>query len=91
VIWSAALWQLAGALTDVSPAGLLVAALLAGLLVAVATVGRRAPLGGPQITTGGLRQRAALILPRHRDPDAPGRTRPRGPTRPPAAVLPAAR
>ncbi|MEV4352067.1 DUF6412 domain-containing protein [Actinoplanes sp. NPDC049596] len=80
MIWSVALWHLIGALTDVGPAGLVVGALLVAVLAAVAVAGRRVPVGGARITPGVLRQRAARILPRHRDPDAAGRTRPRGPT-----------
>jgi hypothetical protein len=38
-------------------------------------------------TTGALRSRADRAgVPRHRDPDASGRTRPRGPTAAPAAA-----
>ncbi|SNY74735.1 DUF6412 domain-containing protein [Paractinoplanes atraurantiacus] len=81
MIWSVALWHLIGALTDVSPAGLVVGALLVAVLAAVAAATHRSPVGAPQVTPGVLRQRAARILPRHRDPDAAGRTRPRGPTR----------
>ncbi|MFF5083466.1 DUF6412 domain-containing protein [Actinoplanes sp. NPDC000266] len=81
MIWSVALWHLIGALTDVSPAGLVVGALLVAVLAAVAAATHRSPTSAPQVTPGVLRQRAARILPRHRDPDAPGRTRPRGPTR----------
>ncbi|WP_430782135.1 DUF6412 domain-containing protein [Actinoplanes sp. G11-F43] len=42
---------------------------------------------GHSVGLSALRSRAVRAgVPRHRDPDAPGRTRPRGPTGAPAAA-----
>ena len=86
VIGWVALWHLAGVLTEHGPAGLLAGLLLVTVLAAVA-VGTRRPAVTPALTRRMVRQRAARTgVPRHRDPDSSGRTRPRGPTRPLAAV-----
>jgi hypothetical protein len=92
--WLAALWHVLGVLVDAGPAGLLagtaavagtllVAALAALVLLRRALAGRRV-----QALTGrALRERSGRIgVPRHRDPDAAGRPRPRAPS----AVLAAA-
>ena len=91
MIWLGALWRLVGVLTvgvltEVSPTSALLATAVAAsvLLTAVlaARVGRRvgsAP--GPLVTRRALRARADRTgIPRHRDPDASGRPRPRAPT-----------
>jgi hypothetical protein len=88
VIWFEAFWQLVSVLTAAGPTGLLVGTgAVAGLLLIVALSagvlwGRR-PTGADSRDAGRtLRQQAARTgVPRHRDPDASGRIRPRGPTR----------
>jgi len=82
VIWYSALWHLLGVLTEVGPAGLLAGtAAAAGLLLAVALAVRVLRRGavaapGPRITP----PLPTMGVPRHRDPDAQGRPRPRAPT-----------
>ncbi|GAB2586125.1 hypothetical protein Aab01nite_51980 [Paractinoplanes abujensis] len=75
-------------LTDAGPsalAGVLVVAALAAIVLLVVRQGQ-----GGDHTAGtrlGLRARADKAgVPRYRDPDAPGRTRPRGPTARPLAA-----
>ena len=85
MIWSALL-SLLSSVTDAGPAGAVAGLLLITVLAAVAVLTRDAAPAAPPVTRRLLRQRAARSgVPRHRDPDAPGRTRPRGPTRPLAA------
>ncbi|MBM2623787.1 hypothetical protein JIG36_50695 [Actinoplanes sp. LDG1-06] len=86
--WLGAVWWLVSMLTDAGPstlAGVLVVAALAAVVLLVVRA-----VGGDETATHGLalRSRADKAgVPRYRDPDAPGRTRPRGPTvRPPAAA-----
>jgi hypothetical protein len=87
--WLGALWWLVSVLTDAGPsalAGVLVVAALAAVVLLLV----RAVAGDDPATTGlALRRRSDKTgVPRYRDPDAPGRTRPRGPTaRPLAAAL----
>jgi Family of unknown function (DUF6412) len=87
VTWLGALWQVLGVLAEVGPAGLLAgtAAVASALLVAALAaliVLRRALAGpGPAVACRALRDRANRIgVPRHRDPDAAGRPRPRAPS-----------
>lgn len=86
VIWLAAFSYLVSVLTEAGPTGLLLGtgAIAGVLLVAVfatGALGRRAAAVDPCATRRVLRERADRAgVPRHRDPDAPGRTRPRGPT-----------
>jgi hypothetical protein len=84
MLW-AALWHVLGVLLtgDTSPAGLLAgAAALALLLVAAVAVRallhRRAGLPRPWARLG--RRLRGAAVPRYRDPDAAGRSRPRAPT-----------
>jgi hypothetical protein len=92
MIWFEALWRLVSLLTDAGSAGLLLGGAAAGVLLlaaiaAVVSIARRAALPDARITRRALRERTARTgVPRHRDPDAPGRTRPRGPTAAPAAA-----
>ena len=93
MIWFSALWHLLGVLTEVGPAGLLAGtAAAAGLLLAAALAVRvliRGVVAGPalRITRRLLREQAGRTgVPRHRDPDARGRSRPRAPTATPAAA-----
>ena len=84
--WFGLLWHLVGVLADAGPAGLLAGTAAAtGLLLTVMLAAvrlRRIVTGpGPRVTRRILRERAGLTgTPRHRDPDAAGRTRPRAPT-----------
>jgi len=91
VIWLGAFWRLVGVLTvgvltEVGPTGVVVAtAVAAGVLltaVVAARVLRRVGSGsGPLVTPRVLRAQADRTgIPRHRDPDASGRPRPRAPT-----------
>ena len=85
--WLGALWWLVSVLTDAGPSTLagvlLIAALAAVVLVVVRQVGGDGTAGARL----GLRARAHKAgVPRYRDPDAPGRTRPRGPTARPLAA-----
>ena len=81
------IWHLVGVLTDVGPAGLFLGTVAAtGVLLAVvlsASILVRRVVGGPSplVTRRVLRERAGRAgVPRHRDPDAAGRSRPRAPT-----------
>ncbi|MGS2619052.1 DUF6412 domain-containing protein [Micromonospora sp. LZ34] len=85
--WFGVLWHLAGVLTDAGPAGLLVgtAAVTGVLLTAVLAASillRRVGAGpGLRVTRRILRERTRRAgIPRHRDPDAAGQSRPRAPT-----------
>ncbi|BBH70475.1 hypothetical protein ACTI_71600 [Actinoplanes sp. OR16] len=85
MLWEA-LWRLVGLLTDAGPTAMLVgAASVAGVLLltalaASALLDSRA-VANPPVSRAEMRDRARRTgVPRHRDPDAPGRTRPRGPT-----------
>jgi hypothetical protein len=79
-----ALGYLLSLLTDVGPAGLLAGSAVGVLLLVVAArvlLGGRPAAARPLVTRGALRDRARRVgVPRHRDPDASGRTRPRAPT-----------
>lgn len=92
-MWFGALWSLVSVLTDSGPTGLLLGAgavagvLLVTMLTASVLLGGRSAAGRPAVSHRVLRERARRTgVPRYRDPDADGRTRPRGPT----AVLAAA-
>jgi hypothetical protein len=92
VNWLGALWYVVGLLADVGPGGLLAGSAAAGVLL-VAVLAARALLVGAvdrpdrATTHQGLRERARTVrVPRHRDPDAAGRSRPRAPTTAPAAA-----
>ncbi len=85
-MFAAALWHLLGALltADGSPAGLLAGAAVAGLaLLLVAAVAGRALLhrgaGLPRPWSRLGRHLRGAPVPRYRDPDAAGRSRPRAP------------
>lgn len=87
------LWHFVGVLTDVGPAGVLVGTAAAtGVLLAVvlaASIPLRQVVADPdlQVTRRILRERTGRTgIPRHRDPDAAGRSRPRAPTAAPAAA-----
>jgi hypothetical protein len=87
MLWEA-LWRLVGLLTDAGPTAMIVgAASVAGVLLltalaAGALINFRA-VASPLVSRSAMRDLARRTgVPRHRDPDAPGRTRPRGPTRP---------
>jgi hypothetical protein len=87
VTWVEALWHVVSVLTDAGPTGLLVgagavaAALLGTVIAAGARLGRRPATAGPHLTRRALQERTRRTgVPRHRDPDASGRVRPRGPT-----------
>jgi hypothetical protein len=92
VKWWDALWRLVGLLADASSSDLasgtsaLVGVVLLAVLARVLVV-RPALPADPRVYGGALRSRAERTgVPRHRDPDASGRTRPRGPTAAPAAA-----
>jgi hypothetical protein len=87
VIWFGALGQVVGVLTECGPNVLLVGAgAMAGVLllaVLAAAVPQRSQIAGPArgVTRRSLRERTVRAgIPRHRDPDASGRSRPRAPT-----------
>ncbi|WP_229074609.1 DUF6412 domain-containing protein [Actinoplanes sp. DH11] len=91
-MWWEALWRLVGLLTDAGPAAILVGAgavagvLLLAALTAGALLNFRTVVTSP-VSRSEMRERARRTgVPRHRDPDAPGRTRPRGPTVTPVAA-----
>ncbi|GLY05731.1 MULTISPECIES: DUF6412 domain-containing protein [Actinoplanes] len=91
MLWLDTIWYLVSALTESGPSGLATGAMAGVLLIAALA----APLllhgiAVDQTSLNGraLRGRAERTgVPRHRDPDAPGRTRPRGPTRLPSAAV----
>jgi hypothetical protein len=81
------LWHLVGVFTDMGPGGLLAgtaaatAVLLAVMLAASALPRQVAAEVHPLVTRRILREQAGRTgMPRHRDPDAAGRSRPRAPT-----------
>ncbi|MFI5931235.1 DUF6412 domain-containing protein [Actinoplanes sp. NPDC051494] len=87
MLWSAAFWHLVGLLTGANSADLFLgtgavgAVLLMAVLAAATLTGRRTTATEAVVPGAGLHARAARTrVPRHRDPDAAGRTRPRGPT-----------
>ena len=87
--WLDAIWWLVSVLTDAGPSGLagLAGALLIAAVAAVLLLAGRVTGDDPATTGLALRTRAGRAgVPRYRDPDAPGRTRPRGPTARPPAV-----
>lgn len=92
VKWWDALSRLAGMVAEAgSPelaggAGALVGVLLIAMFARMPLV-RPVRSGAHRAEVSALRSRAVLAgVPRHRDPDAPGRTRPRGPTGAPAVA-----
>jgi hypothetical protein len=93
MLWLGALWHLLGVLTDVGPVGLVAGAgalagvVLTAMLAARALRRRMAVRPGSRITGQVLRERASRTgVPRHRDPDAAGRARPRAPSADSAAA-----
>ncbi|WP_240670214.1 DUF6412 domain-containing protein [Actinoplanes solisilvae] len=85
--WLDALWQVIGSLTGATPSAFSGLLLIAALAAAVLLLLRRTAADRPAHSGLALRTRAnSAGVPRHRDPDAPGRTRPRGPTARPAAA-----
>jgi hypothetical protein len=93
VKWWDALWRLVSMLAEAAGTtdlaggttalvGVVLIAVLARVLLA-----RPAPSPDGRAAGGALRSRSERAgVPRHRDPDASGRTRPRGPTAAPAAA-----
>ncbi|MBL7255759.1 DUF6412 domain-containing protein [Paractinoplanes lichenicola] len=85
--WLGAIWWLVSVLTDAGPSALAGVLVVAALAAVVLLVVRQIP--GDRTTGAGLALRARAGktgVPRYRDPDAPGRTRPRGPTARPLAA-----
>jgi hypothetical protein len=87
VIWLGALWHFVGVLTDVGPSGLLVGTaaatgvLLTAIVAASVLLRRVVAAPGSRVTRRVLREHAGRTgVPRQRDPDASGRSRPRAPT-----------
>ena len=79
-MWWGALWHLLGLVAEAGPAGALAGVLVIAVLAAGVLVTHRTA-AAPGVAGLVLRTRAERAgVPRHRDPDAPGRTRPRGPT-----------
>jgi hypothetical protein len=87
-----ALWRLVGMLAAASSSDLVAgtSALVGVVLIAVLArvlVVRPSGFGDVRGVGRALRRRSDRTgVPRHRDPDAPGRTRPRGPTSRPAVA-----
>lgn len=75
-------------LTDAGPSALAGVLVVAALAAVVLLVVRQSRAGDDKTGAGlALRARADKAgVPRYRDPDAPGRTRPRGPTARPLAA-----
>jgi hypothetical protein len=93
VIWLGTVWHLVGLLGDVGPGGLVVGTaaatgvLLAAMVAATLVVRPVVADTAPPVTHRVLRENARRTgVPRHRDPDAAGRSRPRAPTAAPAAA-----
>ena len=91
MVWLDAIWCMVSVLTDAGPSGLALSAAAGVLLIAAVAAGvlllRGATADRPAGAGRSLRSRAERAgVPRHRDPDAPGRTRPRGPTARPLAA-----
>lgn len=85
--WLVPLWHLVGAWVDAGPIGLVVgtgaaAAVLLAAILAARMVPRRVPADPGRRVTRAILHRCAgqAGVPRHRDPDAAGRSRPRAPT-----------
>jgi hypothetical protein len=93
VKWWDALWRLVSMLAEATGTAdlatgtsALVGVVLIAVLARVLLV-RPAPVTDGRAAGGALRIRSDRAgVPRHRDPDASGRTRPRGPTAAPAAA-----
>lgn len=86
-MWFDAIWHVLSVLTDVGSVGLVVGttaavgALLVTLLITAELLRAGTATVAPQVTFRALRERARRAgVPRHRDPDAAGRSRPRAPT-----------
>jgi hypothetical protein len=86
-LWRLAFWCLVSVLTESGPTGLLLGAgavagvLLVTALAASVVLSGRIAAASPGVSRRVLRERARRTgIPRYRDPDADGRTRPRGPT-----------
>jgi hypothetical protein len=96
MVWLSALWHLLGAGTDLSPAILSPAALagfafagVAVALLALALAVRVAHPATPRRSAVRTARRPRVqinIVVRYADPDAPGRSRPRAPSRVPAVA-----
>jgi hypothetical protein len=93
VIWVGVLWHLIGLLADAGPTGLLAGSTAVTGLLLLALLAARVLVGGatsgtdPLTVRQGLRELARRTgVPRHRDPDAAGRSRPRAPTAAPTAA-----
>ena len=87
VNWLDALWYVVGLLAELGPGALVAGSAAAAGVLIVAVLAARALLVGPvarsdvTATRQSLRERARQVrVPRHRDPDAAGRSRPRAPT-----------
>jgi hypothetical protein len=87
-------WQLAQHAATPSGALALASVALAAGIIAIIGRASRSGLLGPALTAGPLRQRASAlrrkswgaVFQRQRNPDAPGRSRPRAPSAAPAAA-----
>jgi hypothetical protein len=93
VKWWDALWRLVSMLAEATGTSDLASgttALVGVVLIAVLArvlLARPVPAADGRAAGGALRSRSERVgVPRHRDPDASGRTRPRGPTATPAAA-----
>jgi hypothetical protein len=87
VIWLGALWHVVGVLTEFGPTGLFAGTGAVAGVVLLAVLAARVPqrsqilVRALGVTCRVLRERAGRAgVPRHRDPDASGRSRPRAPT-----------
>ncbi|GAA0798167.1 DUF6412 domain-containing protein [Spirilliplanes yamanashiensis] len=81
VLW---LGAFVGGLADVSPAAVLTGALVLLVAAVAARAVLRAAAGGARPWVAARHRQRAAGVPRHRDPDAAGRSRPRAPAAVPA-------
>jgi Family of unknown function (DUF6412) len=84
MVWLSALWHLVGALPalpDLSPAAVIAGIAVAVLAVTVYALTRRITDRDPQAVAVARRRDGSTVLVRVSDPDAPGRPRPRAPSR----------
>jgi hypothetical protein len=86
--WLDAIWFLVSMLTEAGPSGLAGLLLLAALATGLVLLFRGGAAERGAHAGRALRIRAERAgVPRYRDPDAAGRTRPRGPTARPSAAV----
>jgi uncharacterized protein DUF6412 len=84
MVWLSALWHLIGALPalpDLSPAALIAGIAVAVLAIALHVVSGRLARRDPAAVAVARRRDGSTVLVRVSDPDAPGRPRPRAPSR----------